>query len=406
MAYSTVSYTGNGSQVNFTVTFPYILQSHVKVYLDDVLTTAYSWTSSTVIQLTTAPAAGVAIDIQRDSSRGTALVDFQDAGTLTEEDLDRAILQALYVAQEAFDTSGTSAADQAAASATAAAASATAAAASATAAAASATATAASAASAASVLAASGYRGNCILKYIGTTQIRLDPYKGNSLLINGTYMTVPAAGVTLSNSGLSTDTNYYIYAYSNSGTLTLEASATAPQQSASNGMWIKNVDATRTLVGFIRTNASGQFADNPAQRFVRTWFNDQGVSGEKALASNTTFSSGTVAELSSAMRIEFLAWENEQVCINGHLTALNGDASVTQMYAQIAVSTTVGGVAGFNDAQATRYAHVTCRDTYTALASPAGYYYAQLYVADNATANSTAQAGYTGLTLSSLGTGM
>lgn len=402
MAYSTVDYTGDGTNRNFTVTFPYLLQAHVSVSLDDATTTAYTWTSSTVIQLTTAPSAGVAVRIARNTSRGTPLVDFVDASSLTEEQLDTAILQALYVAQEAFDTSGTSSADAAEASALAAAASATAAAASATAAAASATAAAGSAASAASVLASSGYRANCILRYVGTTQIRLDPYKGNSILVNGSYMTIPAVGTTLTNSGLSADTNYYIYAYNSSGTLTLEAVPNAPQISLTTGMMIKGADATRTLVGMVRMNSSGQFADNAAQRLVRSWFSDQGVSGTKTLASDTTFSSASLAELSSSMRIEFLAWEFERIDIRGFLVGKNGTAG-SSISTQPAVTTVLSGIAAaLNVPVNNYYSAIAAETTLAGTVSPAGYYYAQLYAASSVS-GATALASSTGLVLETSG---
>jgi hypothetical protein len=232
---------------------------------------------------------------------------------------------------------------------------------------------------------------------VGTTQIRLDPYKGNSILINGTYMTIPAVGVTLSNTGLSADTNYYIYAYSNSGTLTLEAATTAPQ-AHTNGMQIKNVDATRTLVGFVRTNASSQFADNAAQRLVRTWFSDQGVVGEKTLGSNTAFNSGSFTELSSSMRIEFLAWEGEKVLFTGSISATH--ASGANYNARLAVTTVQIGTGGLGTGGAGEFANVVCHAQYIPATSPAGYFYAQIYVADSAgSGDSTAQSGYTGLTM-------
>jgi microcystin-dependent protein len=106
MANSYVNYTGDGATTNFTVTFGYIAQSHVKVYLDGVLqtlTTDYIWLSSTVIQFNTAPAASEAIQFRRETSPTTRLVDYTQPGSLTEEDLDTDSLQAFYLAQEAND---------------------------------------------------------------------------------------------------------------------------------------------------------------------------------------------------------------------------------------------------------------------------------------------------------------
>ncbi len=46
----------------------------------------------------------------------------------------------------------------------------------------------------------------------------------------------------------------------NAGTMTLEASATAPATDSTYGHQIKTADATRTLVGRVTTNASSQFS--------------------------------------------------------------------------------------------------------------------------------------------------
>ena len=43
-----VSYTGNGSTTQYSITFPYIDVTHVKAYLDGVLTTAFTVSSSTL----------------------------------------------------------------------------------------------------------------------------------------------------------------------------------------------------------------------------------------------------------------------------------------------------------------------------------------------------------------------
>jgi hypothetical protein len=107
MANSYITYTGNGATTNYTVTFPYIAQSHVKVYVDGVLktlTTDYTWLSSTVIQFVAAPAADTIILIKRESSPTTRLVDYTQPGALNEEDLDTDSEQAFYLAQESNDT--------------------------------------------------------------------------------------------------------------------------------------------------------------------------------------------------------------------------------------------------------------------------------------------------------------
>lgn len=98
-------YTGSGITGPYTVSFAYLAQTHVEVYLDGVLqtvTTNYTWPTSSTIQFTSTVAGGVAILILRNTPTA-AQVDFQDATILTENALDTAILQALYVSEEAED---------------------------------------------------------------------------------------------------------------------------------------------------------------------------------------------------------------------------------------------------------------------------------------------------------------
>lgn len=109
--------------------------------------------------------------------------------------------------------------------------------------------------------------GQCYLSWVSTSSITLLPLNGNVLLINGTAQTVPAAGVSLSNSGLTISTTYNIYAYMNSGTMTLEASVTGHSASSTTGTEIKTGDATRAFVGEVDVDGSGNFEAD-----VRNWF--------------------------------------------------------------------------------------------------------------------------------------
>ena len=106
MALSYNTYTGDAATTNFSVSFDYIATSHVKVYLDGVLqtvTTHYTWFNATTIQFLAAPAAGVTIRIDRETPNTARLVDFQDAGNLTEYDLDTNSNQVFYLVQETKD---------------------------------------------------------------------------------------------------------------------------------------------------------------------------------------------------------------------------------------------------------------------------------------------------------------
>jgi len=106
MALSYNTYTGDGATTNFTFTPAYINQSDVKVYEDGVLqtvTTDYTWFNSTTIQFNAAPANLAAIRFNRVTQNTSRVVDFQDASTLTESDLDLSANQLFFIAQEAID---------------------------------------------------------------------------------------------------------------------------------------------------------------------------------------------------------------------------------------------------------------------------------------------------------------
>jgi hypothetical protein len=106
MALSFVTYTGDGSNRIFNVTFQYLLQANVYVKVNNVAVT-YTWLDSSRVQLTTAPASGAFVEVRRISNRATRAVDFQDGAVLTEAALDADSNQLFEMAQEAFDSSDT-----------------------------------------------------------------------------------------------------------------------------------------------------------------------------------------------------------------------------------------------------------------------------------------------------------
>lgn len=102
MAYSRISYVGNGSQTDFTIDFPYLYTSHVGVTVDGIAV-AFSFLTDSVVRVTPAPASGAAVVISRSSNRDARLSSFADLQLLNMSDLNRDALQTFYVAQEALD---------------------------------------------------------------------------------------------------------------------------------------------------------------------------------------------------------------------------------------------------------------------------------------------------------------
>jgi hypothetical protein len=102
MAFSYVTYTGDGSNRDFSVTFGYIDKTHIKVFVGGVEDTTFTWVNDTMVRTTSTPGNGVVVKIQRVTPK-TALTDFANASTLNEADLDRSLAQAIFISAEAFD---------------------------------------------------------------------------------------------------------------------------------------------------------------------------------------------------------------------------------------------------------------------------------------------------------------
>lgn len=156
-------------------------------------------------------------------------------------------------------------------------------------------------------------QGQCYLEYTNTTTLTLTPYDGQNIrLYDGaswTNYTIPSAGVTLDTTGLSTSTTYYIYAYDNSSTITLEASATGYVTDTDTGYKVKSGDDTRLLVGMARTNGSTQYSDN----LTISYFNRKIKNNKTNYSADRTTTSLTYVEINSEIRNEFLTWPDESV---------------------------------------------------------------------------------------------
>ncbi|WOF75307.1 hypothetical protein QMT40_002978 [Parvibaculaceae bacterium PLY_AMNH_Bact1] len=160
-----------------------------------------------------------------------------------------------------------------------------------------------------------GTAGECRLEKDGAN-LRLNPYNGNLLTIDGAAYTIPAAGVALAATGLTIDTDHYIYAYMNSSTMTLEASTTAHATDATTGVEIKTGDSTRTLVGLARPIAGPAWVDSETQRFVRSWFNRKASHCLNAFTTARSTTATSWSEVHTEIRCEFLAWSDEVVAGN------------------------------------------------------------------------------------------
>lgn len=93
--------TGNGVQVDFTFTFPYLNQLHVKASINGTLTTAFTFFSTNVLRFSVAPAAGATVFIFRETPADALEAIIQPGGPLPVVGLNQNFLQGLYYTQEA-----------------------------------------------------------------------------------------------------------------------------------------------------------------------------------------------------------------------------------------------------------------------------------------------------------------
>ena len=106
MATTTQTFTGTGSQTQFSIAFSYRTTADVKATINAVATTAFSVSGSTVT-FTSAPANGAAVVIFRETDNATIEADFQSGSALRAVDLNDNFEQLLFVTQESTNTANT-----------------------------------------------------------------------------------------------------------------------------------------------------------------------------------------------------------------------------------------------------------------------------------------------------------
>lgn len=182
----------------------------------------------------------------------------------------------------------------------------------------------------------------CRLTYTNATTLTLVRKGGDRLCIQSVNEQIPAAGVTLSNSGLAADTTYNIYAYMSGSTMTLEASTTAHVESSTTGMEIKSGASTRTLVGMARTNGSSQFFQSSSSLGVITYFNQRLKFIKSAFSTDRTTTSTSYTEINTEIRLPFLTWGNHDISwtVRG---VVSNNTNAAKTYTAVAIDTTIRG---------------------------------------------------------------
>ena len=100
MATTSNTYTGNGSNKLFSITFPYLETTDIFVFVNGTLTTAYTFANATTIEMTAAPANGATVYIVRVTNDTTLQATFFPGSSIKAADLNLDFDQVLYIAQE------------------------------------------------------------------------------------------------------------------------------------------------------------------------------------------------------------------------------------------------------------------------------------------------------------------
>lgn len=157
------------------------------------------------------------------------------------------------------------------------------------------------------------------LKYSATNSLTFTRENGQWIPINGTYRSIPSAGLSTTNTSLPHSTRFYVYATMNSAsTMELFLHPTG-HETHTDGVEIMTGDALKTLVGMASTNASGQFMQSATGNLVLSWFNRRSLETATPLTASINSNSGTFVELGSGFtgfRIGFLTWNDEPVIVN------------------------------------------------------------------------------------------
>ncbi len=129
-----------------------------------------------------------------------------------------------------------------------------------------------------------------------------------------------------------TNTNYDVFLYDNSGTLTLElvawtnATTRATALATQDGVYVKSGDTTRRYLGTIRTTGvSGQVEDSEAKRFVWNYYNRMKRKLRVAESTSHTYSNAAWRAWNNDTTVitEFVCGVNEQEVIMTQTSSMN-----------------------------------------------------------------------------------
>ena len=112
MAVTYIDHAGTQGQTDFSFTFPYLEDEHIKVFIAGVETAEFSVivesNGDTKARLNVALSTAQNVRVRRSSQPNANLVDFVNGSVLTESELDRAYRHNRYIAEENAESTGES----------------------------------------------------------------------------------------------------------------------------------------------------------------------------------------------------------------------------------------------------------------------------------------------------------
>ena len=81
-------YTGDGTTVLFSFSFPYLKETDIKVSIDTVDTTEYSLANATTVEMNTAPTSGAIVRIYRETDDSSLIATFYSGSAIRANDLN------------------------------------------------------------------------------------------------------------------------------------------------------------------------------------------------------------------------------------------------------------------------------------------------------------------------------
>lgn len=242
------------------------------------------------------------------------------------------------------------------------------------------------------------------------TTLYLTPYKGNSIaLYNGSsWDLVTSAEVSLSLSGYTSSSNYDIWAYNNSGTLTLESTiwtnstTRATALAYQNGVLVKSGTTTRRYIGTIRTTGTtGQceFAfgtraasgTQAARLNVWNYYNRVNVSARVSdSTSSWSYTTGTwrSANNDTGNRVSFICGVSED-CFSSEYKCVSISRTTGNIVSLDLDGTSVAeGSSGYTGTSDTTWPILATSNARLQTIAPVGFHYIQAVESGNYAASS------------------